>query len=175
LLGSFIPIRFFTSQSSSGQEGPDEALSLQHLDPEVLGAILSDSEFAYEEFRDSDGDLVLKVAPGDAGADSIEIIFSGCRKDPTCEDVLLRATYSAAQSAPLKFVNDWNLRNRWARVYVNDSGTPILEMDISAYGGIGQDAIEAMVSTFFKLVRDFSKELHATEKVGSDTPTPTPQ
>lgn len=175
LLGSFIPVRFFTGQPSSGQEGPDEALSLRHLDPEVLGAILSDSEFAYEESRDSDGDLVLKVAPGDAGADSIEIIFSGCRKDPTCEDVLLRATYSETQSAPLKFVNDWNLRNRWARVYVNDSGTPILEMDISAYGGIGQDAIEAMVSTFFKLVRDFSKELHATEKVGSDTPTPTPQ
>ena len=175
LLGSFIPVRFFVGQSSGGQEGPDEALSLRHLDPEVLGAILSDSDFAYEETRDSDGDLVLKVAPGDAGAHSIEIIFSGCRKDPTCEDVLLRATYSAAQSAPLKFFNDWNLRNRWARVYVNDSGTPILEMDISAYGGIGQDAIEAMVSTFFKLVRDFSKELRAAEKVGSGTPTPTPQ
>ena len=175
LLGSFIPVRFFVGQSSGGQEGPDEALSLRHLDPEVLSAILSDSDFAYEETRDSDGDLVLKVAPGDAGAHSIEIIFSGCRKDPTCEDVLLRATYSAAQSAPLKFFNDWNLRNRWARVYVNDSGTPILEMDISAYGGIGQDAIEAMVSTFFKLVRDFSKELRAAEKVGSGTPTPTPQ
>ena len=38
-----------------------------------------------------------------------------------------------------------------------------------------QDAIEAMVSTFFKLFRDFSKELRAAEKVGSGTPTPTPQ
>jgi len=175
LLSSFVPMRFFASQPQSGQEGPDEALSLQHLDPQVLGAILSDSDFTYEETRDEDGDLVLKVAPGDAGANSIEIIFSGCRKDPTCEDVLLRATYSSAQTAPLKFINDWNLRNRWARVYLKESGAPVLEMDISAYGGISQDAIESMVSTFFKLVRDFSKELHAAEKAGSVTPTPAAQ
>jgi len=175
LLSSFVPMRFFASQPQSGQEGPDEALSLQHLDPRVLGAILSDSDFTYEETRDEDGDLVLKVAPGDAGANSIEIIFSGCRKDPTCEDVLLRATYSSAQTAPLKFINDWNLRNRWARVYLKESGAPVLEMDISAYGGISQDAIESMVSTFFKLVRDFSKELNAAEKAGSVTPTPATQ
>jgi uncharacterized protein YdgA (DUF945 family) len=164
VLGGLFPSKLFASQSSSGQEGPDEAVPLQHLDPAVLGAILSDSDFSYEESRDADGDLVLKVAPGDAGADTIEIIFSGCRKDPTCEDVLLRATYSAQRTAPLKFVNDWNLRNRWARVFVNESGAPVLEMDISAYGGIGQDAIEGMVSTFFKLVRDFSAELKSAEK-----------
>jgi uncharacterized protein YdgA (DUF945 family) len=175
LLGSWIPMRLLASQSPSEPEGPDEDLSLQHLDPQVLGALLSDSDFSYEESRDEDGDLVLKVAPGDSGANSIEIIFSGCRKDPTCEDVLLRATYSATQTAPLKFINDWNLRNRWARVYVKESGAPVLEMDISAYGGIGQDAIESMVSTFFKLVRDFSTELNANEKAGSESPTPATQ
>jgi uncharacterized protein YdaU (DUF1376 family) len=40
-------------------------------------------------------------------------------------------------------------------------------MDISAYGGIGQDAIEGMVSTFFKLVREFSVELKAAEKAAA--------
>jgi len=163
-LSPLLPSKLFASQSSTGQQGPDEALSLQHLDPAVLSGILSDSDFTDEETRDSDGDLVLKVAPGDSGAQSIEIIFSGCRKDPTCEDVLLRATYSAERSAALKFVNDWNLRNRWARVFIKESGAPVLEMDISAYGGIGQDAIEGMVSTFFKLVRDFSAELKSAEK-----------
>jgi len=164
LLRSFVPAAFLSTQSSAGQVGPDEAASLQHLDPEVLAAILSDSDFNYEESRDSDGDLVLNVAPGDSGPSRIEIIFSGCRKDPTCEDVLLRATYPANQTAPLKFVNDWNLRNRWARVFINESSAPVLEMDISAYGGIGQDAIEGMVSTFFKLVREFSAELRAAEQ-----------
>ncbi len=165
LLSSFVPPAYLAAKSSAGsQVGPDEAASLQHLDPEVLAAILTDADFSYQESRDAEGDLVLKVSPGDSGAESIEIIFSGCRKDPTCEDVLLRATYPANQFAPLKFVNDWNLRSRWARVFIKESGAPVLEMDISAYGGIGQDAIEGMVGTFFKLVRDFSAELKAAEK-----------
>jgi|GEM_PF-527425 len=168
LLSTFVPHPWLAIQASAAQVGTDEASSLQHLDPEVLAAILSDADFKYQETRNADGDLVLKVAPSDLGANSVEIIFSGCRKDPTCEDVLLRATYPTKQTAPLKFVNDWNLRNRWARVFLNEANTPILEMDISAYGGIGQDAIEGMVSTFFKLVRDFSTELKAAEKAAID-------
>ena len=182
LLSTFVPSAWLANQSSVGQVGPDEASSLQHLDPEILAAILSDSDFNYKESRNSDGDLVLNVAPGESGASLIEIIFSGCRKDPTCEDVLLRATYPANHTAPLKFVNDWNLRNRWARVFINESSTPVLEMDISAYGGIGQDAIEGLMSTFFKLVREFSVELKAAEKAAIETtekagvePTPASQ
>jgi len=38
----------------------------------------------------------------------------------------------------------------------------VIEMDISAYGGIGRDAVEGMVNTFFKIVRDFSKELESS-------------
>lgn len=168
LLSTFVPSAWLANQAAAGQVGPDEASALQHLDPSVLAAILSDGDFTYQESRDADGDLVLNVAPSDLGANKIEIIFSGCRKDPTCEDVLLRATYPTNQTAPLKFVNDWNLRNRWARVFINDLNAPVLEMDISAYGGIGQDAIEGMVSTFFKLVREFSIELKAAEKAAAD-------
>ena len=58
--------------------------------------------------------------------------------------------------------NDWNLRNRWARAYVNDKREAVIEMDISAYGGIARDAVEGMVNTFFKIVRSFSKELEGT-------------
>ncbi|MFY9138617.1 DUF945 family protein [Zwartia sp.] len=168
LLSTFVPSAWLANQAAAGQVGPDEASALQHLDPSILAAILSDADFTYQESRDADGDLVLNVAPSDLGANKIEIIFSGCRKDPTCEDVLLRATYPTNQTAPLKFVNDWNLRNRWARVFINDLNAPVLEMDISAYGGIGQDAIEGMVSTFFKLVREFSVELKAAEKAAAD-------
>lgn len=167
LLSTFVPSAWLANQTAAGQIGLDEASSLQHLDPAVLAAILSDADFTYQESRDAEGDLVLNVAPSDLGANKIEIIFSGCRKDPTCEDVLLRATYPTNQIAPLKFVNDWNLRNRWARAFINDSNAPVLEMDISAYGGIGQDAIEGMVSTFFKLVREFSVELKAAEKAAA--------
>lgn len=164
LLSGLAPDNWLSLQTASKQEEPDEAVAIQHLDPEILSAILSRSDFTYEESRDADGDLVLKVAPGDSGAKAIEIIFIGCRKDPTCEEILLRATYIPDQGAALKFVNDWNLRNRWGRAFIGEANAPTLEMDISAYGGIGQDAIESLVSTFFGLVRNFSKELKAAEQ-----------
>ena len=69
------------------------------------------------------------------------------------------ATYSPDKPVALKVANDWNLRNRWARAYVNEKNEAVIEMDINAYGGIGHDALEAMVNTFFKIVGDFSKEL----------------
>lgn len=163
LLNTLSPLSWLTQRKPVGQEGPDETAAIQHLNPEVMSAILSSSDFTYEETRDVDGDRVLKVAPGDSGAEKIEIVFLGCRNDPTCEDVLLRATYSPDHGSALKFVNDWNLRNRFGRAFINESKAPVLEMDISAYGGIGQDAVESMVSTFFKLVRDFSKERQTTE------------
>ena len=163
LLSTLTPPNWFNNRTPAGQQGPDESSTIQHLDPEVMSDILSRSNFTYEESRDADGDLVLKVAPSDSGAEKIEIVFIGCRNDPTCEDVLLRATYSPDRGAALKFVNDWNLRNRWGRAFINESKAPVLEMDISAYGGIGQDAIESMVSTFFNLVRDFAKESKAAE------------
>jgi uncharacterized protein YdgA (DUF945 family) len=171
LLATLVPVSWLSQPSAPGQTEPDEAIALQHLDPDVLSGILSHSDFTYEESRDEDGDLVLKVEPGDSGAETIEIVFLGCRDDPTCEDVLLRATYSPDQQAALKFVNDWNLRNRWGRAFVSESRGLVLEMDISAYGGIGQDAIESMVSTFFKQVRDFAKELAAAD---SSPPSPKP-
>lgn len=162
LLSTFVPPNWFSLNPASGQETPDEAVAIQHLDPDVVSAILSRSDFTYETSRDADGDLTLKVAPGESGAKAIDIVFIGCRKDPTCEDILLRATYASDQGNALPFVNDWNLRNRWGRAFIGEMNAPILEMDISAYGGIGQDAIESLVSTFFDLVRNFSKELKET-------------
>jgi hypothetical protein len=91
------------------------------------------------------------------------MLFVGCGTDPTCEDVLLRATYSPDKRIALKVANDWNHRNRWARAYVNEKREAVIEMDISAYGGIGRDAVEGMVNTFFKIVRDFSKELNESK------------
>ncbi len=158
-LGTVVPPGWINDDIAASQDGPDGTASIRHLDPSVIAAILTSAEFTFEETRDDQGDPLLKVAPGNSGAAKIEINFVGCGTDPTCEDVLLRATFSPDKPVALKVVNDWNLRNRWARAYVNQKHEATIEMDINAYGGIGRDALEAMVNTFFKIVGDFSKEL----------------
>ena len=159
-IASLIPTSWLEAEAVATSDGPDEAAAIRHLDPSVLASILTAADFTFEEGKDEQGDPLLKVAPGDSGAAKIDMLFVGCANDPTCEDVLLRATYSPDKPIALKVANDWNLRNRWARAYVNDKREAVIEMDISAYGGIGRDAVEGMVNTFFKIVRDFSKELN---------------
>ena len=159
LASSLIPASWLSTEPVASADGPDEAAAIRHLDPSVLASILSAADFTFEEVKDEQGDPLLKVSPGDSGAAKIDMLFVGCGNDPSCEDVLLRATYSPNRPVALKVANDWNLRNRWARAFVNDKKEAVIEMDISAYGGIGRDAVEGMVNTFFKIVRDFSKEL----------------
>jgi uncharacterized protein YdgA (DUF945 family) len=162
LASSLMPAGWLAAEPVASSDGPDEAAAIRHLDPSVLASILTAADFSFEEIKDEQGDPLLKVSPGDSGAAKIEMLFVGCSNDPSCEDVLLRATYSPNKPVALKVANDWNLRKRWARAYVNDKREAVIEMDISAYGGIGRDAVEGMVNTFFKIVRDFSKELEGT-------------
>jgi len=162
LASSLVPAGWLAAEPVASSDGPDEAAAIRHLDPSVLASILTAADFSFEEIKDEQGDPLLKVSPGDSGAAKIEMLFVGCSNDPSCEDVLLRATYSPNKPVALKVANDWNLRKRWARAYVNDKREAVIEMDISAYGGIGRDAVEGMVNTFFKIVRDFSKELEGT-------------
>jgi hypothetical protein len=159
LASSLVPAGWLATEPVASADGPDEAAAIRHLDPSVLASILTAADFSFEEVKDEQGDPLLKVSPGDSGAAKIDMLFVGCGSDPSCEDVLLRATYSPNKPVALKVANDWNLRNRWARAYVNNNKEAVIEMDISAYGGIGRDAVEGMVNTFFKIVRDFSKEL----------------
>jgi uncharacterized protein YdgA (DUF945 family) len=159
LASSLVPAGWLSAEPVASADGPDEAAAIRHLDPSVLASILTAADFSFEEAKDEQGDPLLRVSPGDSGAAKIEMLFVGCGTDPSCQDVLLRATYSPNKPVALKVANDWNLRNRWARAYVNDKKEAVIEMDISAYGGIGRDAVEGMVNTFFKIVRDFSKEL----------------
>ncbi len=159
LAASLVPAGWLATEPVASSDGRDEAAAIRHLDPSVLASILTAADFSFEEIKDEQGDPLLKVSPGDSGAAKIDMLFVGCGSDPSCEDVLLRATYSPNKPVALKVANDWNLRNRWARAYVNDKKEAVIEMDISAYGGIGRDAVEGMVNTFFKIVRDFSKEL----------------
>jgi hypothetical protein len=139
-------------------------VSIKHLDPAVLTGLLSASDFTYDEIKDKDGDRVLKIGTAETGAEKIEFIFVGCGDDRTCEDVLMRATFPRNLQVALNAINEWNQRNRWARAFLNDAEQAVLEMDISAYGGIERDALEAMVDNFFKLLREFSKNLSAERK-----------
>lgn len=159
-----LPKGWFADRVPSAQELADDGAAIKHLDPAVLTSLLSTAGFSYDEVRDKDGDRVLKIGTAETGADKIEFIFIGCGNDRSCEDVLMRATFPQNPQIALNAINEWNQRNRWARAFLNESEQAVLEMDISAYGGIERDALESMVDNFFKLLREFSKKLSTEAK-----------
>ncbi len=159
-----LPKGWFADRVPSAQELADDGATIKHLDPAVLTSLLSTAGFSYDEVRDKDGDRVLNIGTTETGADKIEFIFIGCGNDRSCEDVLMRATFPQNPQIALNAINEWNQRNRWARAFLNESEQAVLEMDISAYGGIERDALESMVDNFFKLLREFSKKLSTEAK-----------
>jgi len=158
-LESVTPSGWLSDDSPAAQEDSDEGSARQHLAPETLATILSTTGYKHEERKDEQGDPIIQVAPEETGATKIDFIFVGCGSDPTCEDVLLRASFDQGQPDALKVVNEWNRKNRWARAYVNKTQEPIIEMDINAYGGISKDSVQSMITSFFGIVKDFAKEL----------------
>jgi hypothetical protein len=163
-LRTTLPTGWFAERSPASQEAPDESAVIKHLDPAVLTGLLSASDFTYAQNRDKNGDRVLNIGTAETGAEKIEFIFVGCGDDRTCEDVLMRATFPKNPQIALNAINEWNQRNRWARALLNDAEQAVLEMDISAYGGIERDALESMVDNFFKLLREFSKTISKAGK-----------
>ena len=159
-LEASAPRGWLSNDTPTAQEEPDDAVAKRHFDPQALIEILTAQGRNFEQRKDEQGDPVLQVAPEDTGASKIDFVFVGCGSDPSCEDVLLRATYEPKKPQATKRVGDWNQDHSLAKARINSSQEPVLEMDISTYGGISKDSMQSMVSDFFSLVKDFNKALN---------------
>ncbi|MCC7226657.1 MAG: DUF945 family protein [Burkholderiaceae bacterium] len=159
-IGHVIPPGWYSDEPATVQDSPDEAAAMRHLAPSVIATILRETGYAFEETRDAQGDPLLVVAPGDSGASKLEISFVGCGDDATCDDILMRARFAATKPADAKAIADWNTRTRMARAYITREGTPALDADVNAYGGMGKDAAAELVASFLKAVAEFAKELN---------------
>ena len=148
-------------QGEDGDDGGDDDVpALDTVQAEDVTDALQANGFRTEVSRDDAGDPVVTVtlAPQRYGTRQARIEFYGCAAGG-CEDILLHATVRPARPVALKTVNDWNSRSRWVRAYLDEDRQPVLEMDINAYGGIGEDALESLLMTYFAQLADFAQEL----------------
>lgn len=136
----------------------DSAL-LSALDPAVVGGILDEAGFTYETGASEQGYPLMTIEPGDSGASSLRIEFNDCDIENACDDLLLRASFASQQPVALQVLNDWNLRNRWARAYLDADNQAVLEMDVNAYGGIGNSGADYLIRTFLAAVPLFAEAL----------------
>lgn len=157
---------------ANGEDGApwDEggpAPALQAVGGEDVIEALQANGFAAQLGRDDAGDPLVTVAldPQRYGTRQASIEFYGCASGG-CDDMLLQARPQPAQPVALKTVNGRNAQSRWVRAYLDEDRQPVLEMDINAYGGLGEEALESLLLTFFVELEDFAEALGVPEEAG---------
>ena len=137
---------------------PDNNL-LGALDPDMVSDILDDTGFAYQTGVTAGGNPIIDIDPADSGAETVRIEFNDCDIEATCADLLLRASFAPEAPVSLQQLNDWNTQNRWTRAYLDTNQQAVLEMDVNAYGGIGDNSADFLVKTFLATVPQFAEVL----------------
>ncbi len=94
-------------------------------------------------------------------ADFGQVLFFNCDAAGECEDILMMAAFRPGRDPVyLDLINQWNVERRFARAYIDSDNFIVMDMDLSAYGGISYDAMENMVGIFLGSVDEFETWIH---------------
>jgi hypothetical protein len=137
---------------------PAAAQTLTKLTVEEVGAAVQAAGHSYQTSTAEDGTPIIEIDTSGSKAQQLEVAFFECDQKGACEDIMVWSWYSVPGLTVDK-INSWNQNGRWTRAYIDADKDPRLEMDINATGGIGKDALDILVNTFFNQDGEFSKHL----------------
>ncbi|MEI2416946.1 DUF945 family protein [Orrella sp. JC864] len=146
--------------------GPAFGQVLQSLDPKHIAALFEEEGYEVARSRDAAGEPLLEIRRRDGQAlrgREIQVEFYGCIGQDDCEELLLRAIHDAGPHVTLTRLNAWNADSRWVKAYQSEDGQAVLEMDIGAYGGLGQENLASLIVTFVDLSEEFAEFIGAQE------------
>jgi hypothetical protein len=107
---------------------------------------------------DDYGDPYVQLQTGAAlPSDFGDVIFWDCDQAGNCDSILMVASFQP-QRRPvyLDVINQWNVERRWVRAYIDSENYLVLDMDVSGYGGISDQALATQVERFVQSVADFA-------------------
>lgn len=108
---------------------------------------------------DEYGDPYVELQIGAAlPADFANVFFFDCDSGGACDSILMVASYRP-QRRPvyLDAINQWNVDRRWVRAYIDAENYIVLDMDVSGYGGITDQALGTQVARFVDSIVAFSQ------------------
>lgn len=175
LNGTEIPAEeLFSMLSSAAASSDDEVSADEFLDEDAVAAA-AEADEALEIFQtfevehvvnmlddlghsvtiDTDGDApILHLDAASVGADSLRLKFLCDENGEFCEDLVFIAEYKSRKPLPLRKINSWNQEYRWTRLYLDDDGQTVLEMDLNSDGGLGARNLRILTNTFISIAED---------------------
>lgn len=84
------------------------------------------------------------------------VIFMNCTGGRDCRTLQYYMGFSDAKQVPLERFNEWNREKRFARAYRDESGDPVLEMDVDVdFNGLPRENIRETFNTWASLMRAY--------------------
>lgn len=114
-------------------------------DQGIIHQVLSEMELEYELLLDNNNDptwafthlgILITIVPYDE-------VTPG-----RYASLLFYAGWAADDAISLSMINNWNKGSRFGRAYLDDSGDPVIELDLMMAGGVTADTIREYITVF---------------------------
>ena len=114
-------------------------------DEGLIHQVLSEMELEYELLLDQNNDPTWTFT-------HLGILITIISYDEVTPgryaSLLFYAGWAADDVVTLSSINDWNSGSRFGRAYIDDSGDPIIELDLLMTGGVTADTIREYITVF---------------------------
>lgn len=114
-------------------------------DEGIIHQVLSEMEIEYELLLDEDDDPIWTFA-------HLGILITIISYDETTQgryaSLLFYTGWATEDEISLALINDWNSGSRFGRAYVDDSGDPVIELDLLMAGGVTANTIREYITVF---------------------------
>ena len=120
--------------------------------PEV-SAWLQKGGYKAELTKDDQGDPLINSA---AEGQTFKIYFYDC-KDERCKALQFSAGFDLKTPLALEKANEWNRKNRYLKVYLDDDGDPYVQYDVNVNAGRTISGLDDDFGVWTGMIGDFTK------------------
>ncbi|NEX91651.1 YbjN domain-containing protein [Caulobacter sp. 17J65-9] len=120
--------------------------------PEVA-AWLKDKGYRAELSKDDAGDPMIDSA---AEGINFKVYFYDC-EGPRCKAIQFSAGFDLKNGLSLAKANEWNRKNRYLKVYLDDDSDPYVQYDVNVNAGRTMSGLDDDFSVWTGMLGDFAE------------------
>ncbi|CAN5511877.1 YbjN domain-containing protein [soil metagenome] len=120
--------------------------------PEVV-AWLQKGGYKAELAQDDGGDPLINSA---AEGQNFKIYFYDCSPAKRCKALQFSAGFDMKQGLTLEKANEWNRKNRYLKVYLDDDLDPYVQYDVNVNAGRTVSGLDDDFAVWTGMIEDFT-------------------
>ncbi|SKA74611.1 Putative sensory transduction regulator [Paucidesulfovibrio gracilis DSM 16080] len=118
--------------------------------------ILNNMGFSTELTRDDAGDPLINSSEDGL---NFQVYFYNCTND-VCEAIQFYSGFTQTNNPSAESINEWNTTKRFGRAYRNNNGDSRVEMDALVTGGVTEQHIRNLASTWKIVLQQFAQHIN---------------